>query len=335
MPLADSTKHHAPYPQWNDSTATYRQPATPEQAIRLLPSTATPEQQDSVVQLYCKPKITLPPSTRPDTLGLPGLKANHLRQEAAPSYQDGFFARNEWLHPELKVHLPGIPGDPIPYTPRSDALITSALFVSLFLFSFVAAKSMRVFRLRIKDILHKKSREETVILSHEYELRSHTYVHLLNSLLAGILFFTYSRYFLPETSGMADPHKLILADIGIILCGYLIKGAAYRLVNWTFFSRQELGQWNNIRCLLAIVKTLCLFPLTLVAVYHELPLIPFLWILGAIFVVYEGLILLKSKQFFFNYKFGCVHLFLYFCTLEIGSLALTLRVLVYINVYYI
>lgn len=318
-----------------DSTATYYKPATPEQAIRLLPHDATPGQQDSVVQLYCKPKITLPPSTRPDTLGLPGLKANLPGQEAAPSYRDGFFSRNEWLHPELKVCLPGIPGDPIPPTLRSDALITSALLISLFLFSFVASKSMRVFRLRIKGILHKKSREETVILSHEYELKSHIHVHLLNSLLTGILFFIYSGHFLPTASGPTAPHRLILADIGVILCYYLLKGMAYRIVNWTFFPRQELGQWNNTRCLLAIIKTLCLFPLTLVAVYHDLPPVPFLWAMGVILLVYEALILLKAKQFFFNYKFGCIHLFLYFCTLEIGSLALALRVLVYINEYYI
>ncbi len=110
---------------------------------------------------------------------------------------------------------------------------------------------------------------------------------------------------------------------------------AYRIVNWTFFPRQELGQWNSTRWLLAIIKALCLFPLTLIAVYHELPLVPFLWTSGIILLVYEALILLKSKQFFFNYKFGCIHLFLYFCTLEIGSLALALRALVYINEYYI
>lgn len=335
MQQADSITYPIQQGQSADSVKVYRTPVTPYQAIRMLPHNATPAQQDSVVQLYCKLKIFLPASTRPDTLGIPGLKADKVPETPIPFYKEGFFSQNENLHPELKVDFPGIPGDPVPYTLRTDIFITSALLISLFLFSFIAAKSLHVFLLQIKDLLHKKSRKETVMLNMDYELKSHVHIHILNSLLAGTLFFNYSKDFLPTIFNQSSPYKLILLDIGFIFCFYIIKGVAYKIVNWTFFPRQEREQWNNTHCLLSIIKTLFLFPLTLVVVYYSLPATAFLWIVGIIFTIYEGLILLKSKQYFFSYKFGLIHLFLYFCTLEIMTLALGIRALVYINEYYI
>lgn len=131
MQQSDSTAYSFESGDESMEQTTFHRPQTPYQAIRMLPATATPAEQDEIVQKYFKPVI-VDPSHRPDTLSLPGLKSVGKKISDLPTYKDGFFKGNQYLHPEVRVTLNGIPGDPVPYSLRSDVFVTFTLLLKFF-----------------------------------------------------------------------------------------------------------------------------------------------------------------------------------------------------------
>lgn len=315
-----------------DEEIVFHRPSTPYQALRLLPRNATPSQQDSIVQLYCKPVIVCP-SDRPDTLKLPGLEGARYNLDDVPQYKDGFFTGNEYLHTELKVTFPGIAGDAIPYRLRNDIFITSTLLICFFAALFIITRFLHVLLIQLKNFFYNRDRNETILLNRDSEMKTQTYVNLLTSFLVAIMFLHYTSYAMPDVFNRISPYKLLLLNTCICFAFLLTKFIGYQITNWTFFSQQNKGQWNNIYNLLTLIKAISYFLLTLVIVYFDLPIHVSIWILSFLIFTFILLLSFKAKQIFFNYNLALIHLFLYLCTLEIIPLLALGWVLVEANMY--
>lgn len=313
-------------------TVFYR-PRTPYQAIRMLPRNATEDQKDDIVQKYFEPVITCP-SNRPDTLGIPGLKSSKpFNMKEVPTFKDGFFKNSKYLHPELKVTFNGIPGDPIPYRLCNDVFITSTLFLSFFFAIFIIARSWHIMLLQLKNILYNRTRNEIFILKSDSELRNRSYVTLLACFLLSILFFHYTEIHLSSVFNQVSPYKLLLLDWVIFFFYFLLKNILYTICNWTFFSKEKRETWSNAYSFIFLMKALLLFPLTLLAVYFDISLENIIRYFFTLLILSQLLLIFKSKQIFFGYKFAHLHLFLYFCTLELIPLLLLWRALIVANEY--
>ena len=76
---------------------------------------------------------------------------------------------------------------------------------------------------------------------------------------------------------------------------------------------------------------LALLPVALLVIYFDMSFANMVKAFICILVVDKSLLMYKCYRTFFNYTFGWVHLFLYFCTLEIMPLLILLRIMVYAN----
>ena len=91
----------------------------------------------------------------------------------------------------------------------------------------------------------------------------------------------------------------------------------------------------NAYNLIVLCKAMCFFPLVLVVVYFDLPVLTAVYAFLLILAVSEIMVIFKAKQIFFAYKFGLLHLFLYFCTLEMAPLLFLVGKMAYANRYLI
>lgn len=312
----------------------FHRPATPYQAIRLLPRDASEAEKDSIVQHFFQP-IILAPSTCPDTLNLPGLKGYKTDWKEVPSYREGFFTGNAFLHPELRVTFTGIPGDPVPYRLQSDVFITSTLLISFFVAIFIIARSLHTLLLQLKIFFYNRDRKDLFLLKSDSEMKSQSYVILLACFLLSILFFNYTEIRIPSVFNRISPYKLLFLDMSIFLIYYIIKYIAYSICNWTFFSQQQRTQWTNAYNLIGLGKALLFFPLALLVVYFDLSIQVTIWIVILILLISQILVIFKAKQIFFYHKFGLFHLILYFCTLEMIPLFILWRLLIKANEFMI
>ena len=76
---------------------------------------------------------------------------------------------------------------------------------------------------------------------------------------------------------------------------------------------------------------LALFPVALLVVYFDLSFHSMSWLFFCILIIDKSLLFYKCQRIFFNTALGVVHLFLYFCTLEIMPLLILFRALIYAN----
>ena len=330
----DSTAYSFESGEDTASQQTFYRPSTPYQAIRLLPRTASESEKDDIVQKYFRPVIVRP-SQRPDTLSLPGLTGSVHSTVSIPAYKNCFFQDSEYLHPEIRVTLNGIPGDPIPYRLRSDVFVTATLLLSFFVAMFILSRSMHPLEMQLKNLFYNRDRTQIFTLKSDSEMKNQAFIVLLACFLMTILFFNYTEVRMTSVFNQISPYVLLSVDMAIFLLYYLVKYLLYISVNWTFFPPQARSQWMNVYNFIVLAKALCLMPVVLLVVYFDLPL-RLMQISVAFIVALAGIMVaFKAKHIFFVYKFGLLHLFLYFCTLEMAPLLFLWKMLVAANEYLI
>ena len=332
---ADSTGYSFEQDMDTASQAAFHRPQTPYQAIRLLPRSATESEKDDIVQKYFEPVIVAP-SQRPDTLLLPGqVNSKTFDPLNTPAYLQGYFKGNECLHPELRVSLRGIPGDPIPYRLRSDVFVTAVLLLSFFVAMFILSRSMHPLKMQMKNFFYNRDRKQIFTLKSDSEMKNQVFIVLLVCFLLTILFFNYTEMKMTSVFNQVSPYVLLALDMTIFMVYYLVKYILYIAVNWTFFPAQNRSQWMNAYNFIVLSTALCLLPLVLLVVYFDLPLHVMMTVAGAIVIMSGMMVIFKAKHIFFVYKFGLSHLFLYFCTLEMAPLLFLWKMLVTANEYLI
>ena len=163
------------------------------------------------------------------------------------------------------------------------------------------------------------------------EVRGHIFLILQTCFTLAILFFDYTQLNLTEVFNQVSPYILLGMDTAICFAYFVIKIAAYKMVNWVFFDRVQNRKWLDSYLLMVTLLGLSLFALALLVVYFDLSFRP----LGITVVLLVGtfklLQLIKCRQIFFVYQFSGIHLMLYFCTLELIPVLLLWRALVYFN----
>lgn len=142
-------------------------------------------------------------------------------------------------------------------------------------------------------------------------------------MLVAILFCMESALLTSAVAGMAGLSNYLVTPtllLGIYALVFLVyiafKQFLYHVVHGIFFSRQQNTLWRNCFAFLFFLETALMFPLLLIIVF--LPINAF-WplFIGAIALLFFKIVLLfKCFSTFFRKKYGILHLFVYFCTLE-------------------
>ncbi len=225
----------------------------------------------------------------------------------------------------------GMAGDPVPYQFRSDSLVTTLLMLSFFMAAWVISRSRRYLHKQVKDFFRNRQRENLFAERTESEMQGQVFLIFQTCLVLGTLFFDYTQECQTEVFNQVSPYKILASSVGIFCAFYLLKTMLYHVVNSVFFSRKQRQQWIASYLLSILALGLALLPVSLLVVYFDLSLYHTGIVFIALLAVDKLLLLYKCSRIFFNYPFGSVHLFLYFCTLEIAPLFVLFRILVYAN----
>lgn len=233
---------------------------------------------------------------------------------------------------ETFVQPSGIAGDPVPYRFKTDNFVTITLLLSFFLVVWVISRSRHFLRDQMKEFFHRPSIRGNLFSSHvETAIRGQVFLIFQTCFVIGMLFFDFTQEKQTEVFNQVSPYKILSVSVGISSLYYVLKTGLYNFVNSVFFNREQRTQWNQTYLLSVLALGLALLPVALLVIYFDMSFDNMVKAVVCILLVDKSLLMYKCHRTFFNYTFGWVHLFLYFCTLEIMPLLILLRIMVYAN----
>lgn len=244
-------------------------------------------------------------------------------------YKESFFSKDSLFHPELTGGRLGVAGDPVPYTPANDNLITGILF-GIFILALIALRRLKGFiKRQAKDFFYIPRNESTTQTETSGEIRFQIFLLLQTSLLLALIYF-FSKFNVATDTFIVEQYQAIGIYGGLIIAYFLLKFIAYGFTNWVFFERRLNGRWIRSLLFLISVQGMLLFPIVMLQVYFSLSIKTVSIYTYFVIILFKLLTFYKSHVIFFKRKGAFLQNILYFCALEIvpllslyGALALT------------
>lgn len=329
---ADSIRHAAGTADSLD-VAAHTCHLTVKQVLDRLPADATPAQQDSAVSANFEPVIVAP-STRPDTLTLPGYKQQESMADLTLNslYRESYFTGKPCFDPDLYGGLPGVAGDPVPYSIGRDDLIT-ALLLACFIFGAIAFSKSRDFMSRQARKFFRANRDDAEALTEtSTELRFQFFLMLQTCLLLSLVTFFYVQTYVTDTF-VVDQYVVIGVFFVIFVVYVMLKMLLQWLCGMVFFSRRRNESWMKSLLFIMSIEGQCLLPVVLLQTYFGFSVGNTLILTSVVLILSKILSFYKIYNIFFRRRESFVQFFLYFCALEIMPVFALLGILVMTSDY--
>lgn len=298
-------------------------PRHPYQVLQELPADATPAQQDSALQTVYSgvpyPK-TAAPLDSTNMLNRCNINNKLEKVDLPQYYRQNFFSTDSLWHPELNGGRMGIAGDPVPYTIKSDNMIT-ALLLGCFILAFVAFSKSRWFIMRqAKNFFRVQRSGTTVMTETTNEFRFQFFLAAQTCLLFSLVTFFYAQEFTSDTFLVSSQYQLIAMFFGIFAGYYILKSLLYTFLNWVFFSGRQNEQWMKSYLFITSIEGVVMFPVVVSEAYFGLSIKNTVLYIVAVVIMSRLLSLYKCFLIFFRQKGIYLQIILYFCALEIMPL---------------
>lgn len=213
----------------------------------------------------------------------------------------------------------GVVGQPLPYTIKSDSLMTLVMLGGLLFFVISVVRSTPFIVKQVKNFFWQTS-DETSMSETSTEVRLLLCVALLDCTLLGTAIYLFA---VNEMNASFDTssHLPIIGLYASVAIGYfLLKALFYTMVNLTLFSSRQNIQFLKSLLLVAALQSMLLFPVILLQIYIGLAQEIVTNICIFIFIFTKLLVFYKSWSIFFRKNGAFFQTILYFCTLEIAPL---------------
>ena len=246
-----------------------------------------------------------------------------------PSFDDcGFFTSDSLLHAEVPCPSFGFPATATPYRLRHDGWSGLMLLLCLFLAASLVLRLREKFSELVRGVfLFIPGKTDEPLVCDPLRNSTRFIAVCLLSLTATVVAFTYTQneveyYPFPET-----PYILLAAFLGLWLAYFLTKRLLYDFINWIFFRREKIFTWGRAYTFLLSAESMLFLLLALVVVYLPVSseMVQIIALVPILFV--KIILLFKIYQIFFPKKYGTLHLFVYFCTLELMPLLVMQHIL--------
>lgn len=193
----------------------------------------------------------------------------------------------------------GFEGTPIPYSPRTDDVISLTLLVCFFLSSIALARGKRFLSQQVKDFVLHRERTSIFDSSTAADMRYLLVLVLQTCVLAGITFFNYFHDTCPALMTHVSPLLLLGIYVGFCLAYFLLKWLLYMFLGWTFFDENRTNLWLESYSTLIYYAGFALFPFVLFLVYFDLSLTNLI-VIGSIILIFAKILMFYKwiKAFF-------------------------------------
>lgn len=301
--------------------------AQPLHHLALADSTGIPA--DSMALACGEPLVTRPASQahaeRPDSLITALL---HFQEPDGGAFHD-----SPYWHPELPARSMGFPCRQIPYRVSADSHAACAVLVCFIMLVYMLIRYGSEMRAQMHDFfLPTRIRQgHHQGLSTAQGLLSMPYVCVMLGMMGSIGVSVMAQ----DSLALLGSNAARLAVQGFYMAAWLAflfcKVNSYAFINWIFFNKQARREWHDTLFLILTLEAVLLFPVLLVMVYMSPSTQVFTWSVLSVIALAKVLLLYKATQVFSVKIYGALHLFVYFCTLEVAPLWATLKILAHIT----
>ena len=197
---------------------------------------------------------------------------------------------------------------------RSDWMVTCLLFLCLLVIPVVFVRSKRrLFRELGLGIWSRERRD----MSDGVTMSDVRYTLLLTFHSCLMLAFVTCLLFMPSLLSEAFPVLWLGGAVLCFLFFFSAKWIVYASVNRIFFQKERFLSWEVAFVNVFVCMGLLLFPLVLLMVFSDVPSQILVFLVVGILCLAKFVLFWKCFSIFFEKLYGCFHLILYFCALEI------------------
>lgn len=247
-------------------------------------------------------------------------QAHEIKVESTPLptyYKETFFAKDTLLHSEIQGGRYGIAGDPVPYSVRTDNVLTPVLILGILMLAFCVRRSSRFFAFQMKNFFHVVRSGSMLERESASEKRYLFYAEIYTALILALVFFFYAKEYISDTYVTYSEYTLMGIFLGSFLLYFLFEHMLQLAVNKVFFTPYQTSQWNTTKMMTTTWAGILLTPMLLLMTYFGLSVENSLIYTLSVIIFTKILLIYKCFQIFFRKKGAFLQIFLYFCTLEI------------------
>lgn len=246
----------------------------------------------------------------------------HATKDLAHShlFDNLFHSNDSALHTTVGSGKSGVVGEPLPYSVKSDYLVTGML-IGCFMMALVAfSHSKRFFRHQFKYFFYEPQNGITEASETSNEIRFQLLFVLQTCVLLSVIYFFYTTECVANTFILDTNAHLIGIFLGVFVLYFIFKALIYCFVNWLFFERRSNERWMKSFVFIASLEGMLIFPLVLLLSYFNLSFNNATLYMAIVIILIKLLSFYKCFIIFFKRKGAFLQIFLYFCTLEIVPL---------------
>ena len=233
---------------------------------------------------------------------------------------ESFFQGDSLLHPELTARQPGMAGDPVPYTMRSDDIMAGVLIVCFILAVTAFARSRQAILQQLRDFFYIPRSDKTSSSESTGNLFFHVFLSIQTCLLLAIAYYFYTTNYVADTFVVDEPYLLTAIFFGLFVAYFFGKMMVYKLVNLIFFRSKKSKQWTWTFAFITALEGIALFPAVILQVYYNLPPQNVVYYFIFILILTKILTFYKCWVIFFRQIGVFLQIILYLCALEIVPL---------------
>ena len=255
------------------------------------------------------------------------------QQEAADvdslsRFQSGtFFAKDSLSY--TKVQLPGMAGDPAPYTMHGDNVLVCLMLLCFIMTIGVFSYSRHILFYHLKEFFYVPRAESTdAVVPDWFAL---FILNLQTCLLLSITYYFYTTHSVAEDYLLESPYALIAVYFVVFIVYFLLKGVIYRLVNTVFFESKKNKQLTWTLYFITAFEGLAFSPAVILQVYSGLSMLSVACYFVFVLIIAKLMIFYKCWVIFFKQSGVFLQIILYLCALEIVPLLILGGVLVTIT----
>lgn len=248
-------------------------------------------------------------------------------------WDQGFFCNSPYWHPERPHHPMGFSCRPIPYRVSTDSPLTCGVLICFIMLIYILIRYGQEMRSQLHDFFlpTRVSQGRRQSLSTAQGLLSMPYVCLMLSIMGGIAISVIDQDHLGQIPQVTS--RLWLQALFVITWWlyFLCKAYLHKFLNWIFFNRQVRHEWHNTQFLILTLEAVILFPVLLTMVYTYPSQEVFIYSILSVVILAKLLLLFTAIRLFYVKIYGALHLIVYFCTLEVAPLWVTIDFLTQIK----
>ena len=237
------------------------------------------------------------------------------------------FSQDTLFHSE--VRLPGMAGDPVPYTMRADDVLVCLMFLCFITTIGVFAHSRQMIFHQLKEFFYiPRTEYSDAGTPGKFTL---FILNLQTCLLLGITYYFYTTHYVADTYLIDSSYGLMALYFGVFVVYFIMKAVIYRLVNAVFFEGKKNRQMIWILSYLTALEGLVCFPAIVLQVYLGLSMQTVVYYFVFVLVIVKLMTFYKCWVIFFRQIGVFLQIILYLCALEITPLLILGGVLVTIT----